>query len=167
MQPANKIQNKIHLTRSRSIHSLFALLLNSFGSTVDRRETWFCVPRRKSKSCNVGGDWKADPGRRRCWRFSVRASGVQRVAECPTRFPKRSGIRRGGKSTVSLAQKAKLVFGRPFLNRRDQASPAVAPVRCADIPCRCHRRLARRRDGLELRARSFSSVEMPGRRSSY
>jgi hypothetical protein len=50
MQSANKIKNKIHLTRSRSVHLVFALLLNSFSATVDRRETWFCAHAERRRS---------------------------------------------------------------------------------------------------------------------
>ena len=54
MRPANKIQNKIHLTRSRSVHPLFPLLSNWFGATLHRGNVVLRSPRRTPKSCNVG-----------------------------------------------------------------------------------------------------------------
>jgi hypothetical protein len=54
MRPANKIQNKIYPTRSRSVHPSFPLLSNSLGATVHRGNVVLLSPRRTSKSCNVG-----------------------------------------------------------------------------------------------------------------
>ena len=97
MRPANKIQNKIHITRSRSVHLLFALQLNSVGATVERggRGSAFTPKNVEVLQCGrrlENGSW---------WQAVLADLGAS--VGCPARgrnvqlgFPKRSGIRDGG-----------------------------------------------------------------------
>jgi len=96
MQPANKIQNKIRLTRSCSVQLVFALLLNSFSATVDRRGTWFCAHAERRRSSAM---WAAigklvlvagGAGASRRERRGQREGGMSHSV------PQRSGIRHGG-----------------------------------------------------------------------
>ena len=61
MRPANKIQNKIYPTRSRSVHPSFPLLSNSLGATVHRGNVVLLFPPKNVEVLNVsavGKGWR-------------------------------------------------------------------------------------------------------------
>jgi hypothetical protein len=86
MWRANKVQNKIHLTRSRSVHLLFPLLSNSLGATVHRRGHGSAFTPKNVEVLQCGRDGKGS------WWQAVLAglklaAGCGRLRKCSVRGP--------------------------------------------------------------------------------